>query len=373
MSTPSPAHHPFRPIRRLPLLAAALLAALLIEAGLAWLFVRTPGARTYVPWRIVHSADVYDWSPDNAPRWFHTDDPSLPQAAYLREVILSDTDLTGSPFEQQRAVMNWVRQQANRNEAVQAIPGDPISVYRAMQAGTPAQCGNFATLFAAASGSVGLTAIRTWYLEGADGAGGQGHVANEVWVPELNKWVMFDPMNNAYVLIDGEPASLLEVRRAVLNGERDRLEPVGGPNAHTPPEELFPLYESSMAIVALAPSDTPLINAYRQTWADRLIARLPDVANLPALADSALALLRGEVRRIVLMDDLAREHMRPLPIWQAKALFAGMMLDGLLIGGLGMWLLARVTLALWRWLVAPRHTTNQKARNRMADSVPSAD
>lgn len=313
----------------------ALLFAMLLEGLLVWTFTRIPKARTYVPLRIVHSEAAYDWSPAGAPRWFHTDDPGIPESAYFREAITSQWDGSPQGFEQQLAIMNWVRQQVVVEDASTSIDGDPISVHQSMLAGTPAQCGNFATLYATTSASLGLTNVRLWFMISSDGPNEQGHALNEVWVPELDKWVLVDPMNNAYVLVDGVPGSLLEVRAAVLNGQRDQLEFVMGPNGHTPPEKMFELYEITMPIVSMETTHTPLRNFYHQTWGDKIAASLPDVANLPLLFDRAYVLFSGEVWQVTLIDDLARQHMPArLPIFDAKATFWAMVVN--FVGMLGL-------------------------------------
>jgi hypothetical protein len=322
-------------------IALVLLTALLVEAGLVGWFTRIPNARAYIPLRVAGSPQAYDWSPSNAPRWFHHDDPTLPQAAYFRAALPSDVRENAPVFEQELTIMDWVRRQAVVEDAWEAIPGDPISVHQAMQAGTPAQCGNFATLLAACSTSVGLLDVRTWFLLSYDGLGGQGHVANEVWDPALGKWVFLDPMNNAYVLLDGRPASLLEVREMVLTGQRERLEPVIGENAHTPREELLDLYELVMAVPSLDAAHTPLSSYYEQTWPDRLAVRLPDIGGLRFQARRAAALLSGEKRQVILFDDLARAYSQPMPIRQIKALLAATGIVGLLIVALVVWLAAR--------------------------------
>jgi transglutaminase-like putative cysteine protease len=322
-------------------IALVLLTALLVEAGLVGWFTRIPNARAYIPLRVAGSPQAYDWSPSNAPRWFHHDDPTLPQAAYFRAALPPDVGGNAPVFEQELTIMDWVRQQAVVEDAWEAIPGDPIGVHQAMQAGTPAQCGNFATLLAACSASVGLLDVRTWFLLSYDGLGGQGHVANEVWDPVLGKWVFLDPMNNAYVLLDGRPASLLEVREMVLTGQRERLEPVIGENAHTPREELLDLYELVMAVPSLDAAHTPLSSYYGQTWPDRFATRLPDVGGLRYQAKRTAALLSGAKCQVILLDDLARAHSQPMPIRQVKALLAATGIVGLLIGALAVWLAMR--------------------------------
>jgi hypothetical protein len=49
------------------------------------------------------------------------------------------------------------------------------------------------------------------------------HTLVEVWIPELGKWVLMDSMFNAMFLVDGKPASLVEIYRAVSVGQSDRL------------------------------------------------------------------------------------------------------------------------------------------------------
>jgi hypothetical protein len=327
-------------MKKLRPLALALLLAVGLEVLLGVLFARTPGARTYVPWRIVDSAAAFDWAPADAPRWYRMDDPTVPEGDYFRAALGPEV-AAASPFEGALVVMNWVRQGATTQEAGRPIQGDPITVREAMLSGTPAQCGNFATLFAASAASVGLTEVRTWFLMGTDGASGEGHVVNEVWAAEWGKWVFVDPMNNAYLLLDDQPTSLLEIRALVLSGQSGRLEPVVGPNAHTPPDGLFALYHSTMAVVALSPRYDPLIDSYRPSALARLSDRLPDVAGLPALVGSLDALIGGSARHVVLMDDLAKARSLPLPIARAKLLFAGLLADGLLIVGLLGWLALR--------------------------------
>jgi hypothetical protein len=325
-------------VRKLRPVALALLLTAVMEIILGALFSRTPGARTYVPWRVVESEAAFAWNPADAPRWFQMDDPTVPEGDYFRAALGPQVDAGASAFAQGLAIMDWVRQGATTEEAVQPIQGDPISVREAMLSGAPAQCGNFATLFAASAASVGLTEVRTWFLMGTDGASGEGHVVNEVWAAGWGKWVLVDPMNNAYLLLDGQPASLLEVRALVLSGQSDRLEPIVGPNAHTPPDGLFDLYHSTMAVAALAPRYNPLVDSYRPSALARLSDRLPNVAGLPALVGSLDALINGSARHVVLMDDLAKAASQPLPIARAKILFAGLVADGILIVSLGAWL-----------------------------------
>jgi hypothetical protein len=322
-------------------LAAVWVGALLIEAALVWAFGRIPDARTFIPLSVTDNPQVYEWAPEDAPRWFHTDDPTVPEAAYFREAIQPEIDPSAATFERQLAIMDWVRRQGVVADAVQPIPGDPITVDRAMLEGVPAQCENFSTLYVAAVTSMGLPNVRTWHFVSGDGWNRFGHIANDVWVPELGRWVMVDPMNNAYALVDGAPGSIIDVREALLTGHAERLEVVVGPNAHTSPERLLELYEQTMPIVRMEAAHTPLRDSYRQTPVDRLIQLLPDVGGLP---DDAIRLVSGEARHVVLIDDLSGERAHQLPIRQAKGVFWATVALGVFIlsmGALLVWLATR--------------------------------
>jgi hypothetical protein len=340
-------------------LVATWLFLLLVEAGLVWEFQQIPNARTLVPLCVTDDPQVFDWSPDNAPRWFHTDDPSVAEAAYFREALQPEIDPSDTTFEQQLAIMDWVRRQAAVADASQTIPGDPITVHQAMLAGVPAQCGNFSTLYVAASTSMGLSNVRTWHFTPGGGWNEYGHIANDVWVPDLGKWVMVDPMNNAYVLVDGAPGSVIEVREALLTGQTDRLEAVVGPNAHTPPERLFELYERTMPIVRMETSNTPLRDYYLQTPAERLIQFVPDIGGLPYYASRVVLLINGEARHITLIDGLSGEEAHQLPVHQSKLVFWAIMILGMVTLSVGAWLLGLVT----RQLFSGKSTSRQNSPN----------
>ena len=341
MATQNPTMHPRTRIIS-KYLVAVLLIALLLEAGLLWLFGRIPQAQTFLPLRVVSDPAIYDWSPDEAPNWFHFDDPTVAEVAYFREAVQPPVDASTSTFEQYLAVMDWVRRQAVVADSTQAIPGDPIAVHQAMLAGIPAQCGNFSTLYVAASTSVGLPFIRVWHFSSADDWNHYGHVVNEVWVPELSRWVMLDPMNNAYVLVDGEPGSVTVVREALLTGQRSRLELVVGPNAHTSSDTLLNLYEGTMPVVRMEAAHTPLHDYYYESWTDQLVGALPEIGGLPHLADRAFTLVSGRALHVTLIDDLSGEASHRLPIREAKAVFGGIvgvavviLLDCMWLTGLG--------------------------------------
>jgi hypothetical protein len=63
-----------------------------------------------------------------------------------------------------------------------------------------------------------LVSMGDSFLEGPN-----QHVMVEVWLHALNKWVLVDPTLDTMFLIDGQYASLVELRSALLRGARGRI------------------------------------------------------------------------------------------------------------------------------------------------------
>jgi len=73
-------------------------------------------------------------------------------------------------------------------------------------------CDAYAKTFLLAAHSVGVEA-RIVHLSGGPQRALQAHYANEVWIPELSKWVYVDGFSSLYIEIDGQPASALEIHK----------------------------------------------------------------------------------------------------------------------------------------------------------------
>jgi hypothetical protein len=329
------------------LLALIWLVALAAEVGLTLAFQLIPQARSFVPLRIVRDPSAYEWSPASAPSWFHPSSSITPELAALREAIQHSVDPQATTWDRQVAIMNWVRQQALTQEALRPINADPLRTWQAMQAGVPAQCTDFVNLTAAALISMGLPEVRVWHLVAGDGWNQSGHVVVEVWVPERSRWVMLDPMNNAYVLAEGEPASVLEIRSSLLTGQRGGLQPIVGPNSHLPSTLLLDLYAHNMDLVRVESSFTLLADADPPSGIDRVIASLPDVMGLPDLAAQGVRLLNGRARHVILIDTLTSPAAHRLPIRRVKALFLALLANTALLFFLAITFLVRVLRSVW--------------------------
>ena len=80
-----------------------------------------------------------------------------------------------------------------------------------------ANCGHLSILLTALVRSNAVNA-RKWRLEGQDGLGGNTHAVVEIYLPNLGKWVLLDPLYNAYFSRNGEPMGVMELRNALLKG-----------------------------------------------------------------------------------------------------------------------------------------------------------
>ena len=74
-------------------------------------------------------------------------------------------------------------------------------------------CDAFSVLFVGAALSMDIPA-RLVHLTTTGGPGAKGHYVVEVWIRELNKWVMMDVLYNCRYEIDDMPLSALEIHNA---------------------------------------------------------------------------------------------------------------------------------------------------------------
>lgn len=74
-------------------------------------------------------------------------------------------------------------------------------------------CDAFSILFVGAALSMDIP-TRLVHLTTTGGPGAGGHYVVEVWIRELNKWVMIDVLYNCRYEIDGMPLSALEIHNA---------------------------------------------------------------------------------------------------------------------------------------------------------------
>ena len=126
------------------------------------------------------------------------------------------------------ALRHWARSQQSSDRKLwrfspDADSGDvdPGILLEQQHALTPGACRRFGYVLAGALVSVGIPArlvsLQAFFTDGS------GHIMVEAWVDDLNKWILVDPTTDTMFLVDGQHASLLELREALLSGRLDRI------------------------------------------------------------------------------------------------------------------------------------------------------
>lgn len=144
--------------------------------------------------------------------------PSLASAIAVRHWVRS----------QQASGSSWTPHSPTLLERLKGDLDDPLSILNAQRGGAWAVCRQFSYLMVGAAESAGLDArviIATstfWKLPGAE-----GHVMTEVWIPELKKWVLMDPMWDLTFTLNGIPASALEIYHAVRQNRGHSIRAIG--------------------------------------------------------------------------------------------------------------------------------------------------
>lgn len=121
-----------------------------------------------------------------------------------------------------RTLATWTSTQwpyRNEQQATQYAPWDPATIlaWGRTESGHDGRlpivmCVHYTIVFVAACEALGLSARCVVFAE--DLNSGIGHFVAEVWVPELDKWVLVDPNLDAVFLRGGMPLSAREVQAA---------------------------------------------------------------------------------------------------------------------------------------------------------------
>jgi hypothetical protein len=124
---------------------------------------------------------------------------------------------------------HWARTRQSADAALWLFPPgadsgdvDPEVLLRQQDALRPGACRRFGYVLAGALLSAGIPArivsLQAFFTESL------GHIMVEAWIEPLNKWVLVDPTCDTLFLLDGEYASLLELRQALLDGRVESIE-----------------------------------------------------------------------------------------------------------------------------------------------------
>ncbi|HCI82494.1 MAG TPA: transglutaminase, partial [Ktedonobacter sp.] len=144
------------------------------------------------------------------------DSPYLTQLRteyHLESVIKHCT----SDYEKVRAVCAWVRRQWEHNGDNQPEKRDPISILCEAQQGKQFRCVEYAIVLSGVLAALGITAralsLMTQDVETREY--GAGHVATEVYLPDLEKWMLVDGQFDVIPVREGVPLNAVELQQAL--------------------------------------------------------------------------------------------------------------------------------------------------------------
>ncbi len=162
------------------------------------------------------------------PPGFVRQTPDAPALIAFRRHVSNLIQPTASSLETARTLRTWsYRQQHHTWDMLNGVDGedsvDPEILLAQQRRGVPGACRRFAYVYLGALLSAGLNArVVNWDSSFYD-RDPRAHSLVEVWIEELHTWVMMDAMSDQEFLVDGRPASLIDVREALIRGESQRV------------------------------------------------------------------------------------------------------------------------------------------------------
>ncbi len=168
------------------------------------------------------------------------------------------------------------------------------------------RCYNDAILFNFLSQVNGFK-TRNVSLDALDGYGGSGHAVVEVWIPDLEKWVLVDAQNLA-IFYDGHgnPMSALEIRKSLIENKDFNIQVEQyGANFILPDSELIGYYAGRIPTLVLIRK-----NNFESRYDNRIlsfVSSLETGCGKPCLlmARFLYSLLAGE-ERVLYKDERTR-------------------------------------------------------------------
>lgn len=127
--------------------------------------------------------------------------------------------------EKAARIMNWVHKQWHHDGGNEPSKADALTILEEAQQGQRFRCVEYSLVAASCLNAVGLPArmmgLKMKEVETIES--GAGHVALEVYLPDLQKWAMLDAQFDAMPVLNGTPLNAVEFQKAIANNY-DKLE-----------------------------------------------------------------------------------------------------------------------------------------------------
>lgn len=191
-------------------------------------------------------------------------------------------------------------------------------------------CFHNSILFSSYASALGFK-VRVWALEGDDYLEKFGHSVVEVYVPDLNKWVMFDPSYGVYFLNRNAPLAVLELRDCLL--EEKCAPSITALDQNLSAGYFLVLYKSLLTTVFLrsASDFSYKLNNPRLRWGI-LSAFAPLLATSPYYAQRAIELSAGRKDYFFHYVDQRSKGLYGYSLFTKTFIFCMLIFNGYFIG-----------------------------------------
>jgi len=122
-------------------------------------------------------------------------------------------------FEKITKIQSWVQSRWKHNGDNAPQYNDALYILREAKKGKQFRCIEYSLVAAQCLSSLGFT-VRGLGLMTKDISQvkyGGGHVVNEVYITDLNKWVMIDPQYDVIATYEGNPLNAVELQHCIKN------------------------------------------------------------------------------------------------------------------------------------------------------------
>lgn len=132
------------------------------------------------------------------------------------DTLISDSD---SDFEKVQKIQSWVQTRWKHDGANVPKENNAIFILKEAAKGQRFRCVEYSLVTAQCLSALGFT-VRGLGLMTKDiqeVKWGGGHVANEIYLKDLKKWVFMDPQYDVMINLNGVPLNAVELQKAIVN------------------------------------------------------------------------------------------------------------------------------------------------------------
>ena len=276
-------------------IVVSIFLILVVDITIGFFIFKSRSFPRLAIWNITETDDTshFYWHPQDAPAGFYFDSYNQKFETFKAEISGLTKDIH-SDLEKCLIVASYVRGiSGKRLYNQERISWDsPQGMLEQLKQGKYGSCFNETIVFSAFLTSIGITS-RLWALEGDDELGRFGHTVAEVFIKDLNKWVMIDVSKNIIFKKRSIPLSVLELRKEFINGNAQKLIIEGKLNPRISKEYVINKYNRLLKMVFLR-SANDYVNKYNPKIRYQKLYKLEGLFDkLPSLVRRGLSYYLG--------------------------------------------------------------------------------